>query len=113
MSITVGGCRDLEEPVRRDSKNDREVAAYVGRIKRVEGSKRDAFNSHGRKTCAMTAPDWTEFTALWPLLDSSKHAKSLWNWQFAWQIVNTGHIGRRRGRHPADVGLSAVSLVTS
>jgi hypothetical protein len=38
--------RDFEEPVRQDSQNDRAVAASGGRIRRVEGGKRDAFDSN-------------------------------------------------------------------
>src|SRR5262249_37525554 len=44
--VPDGRGRDFEEPVRRDSTNDRGLAASAGRINRVEGGKRDAFDSN-------------------------------------------------------------------
>ena len=41
--VPDGRGRDFEELVRRDPTNDRGVAASAGRINRVEGGKRDAF----------------------------------------------------------------------
>jgi hypothetical protein len=37
--------RDFKKPVRRNSLNDRAVAAAAGRINRTAGGKRDAFDS--------------------------------------------------------------------
>jgi len=55
--VPDGRGRDFEDPVRRDSPNDRGVAAPAGRIDGVAGGKRDAFDSKERETCAMSAPD--------------------------------------------------------
>jgi hypothetical protein len=35
----------FEEPVRRDSTNDPRLAAFAGRVNRVEGGRHDAFNT--------------------------------------------------------------------
>ena len=53
----------------------------------------------------MTAPDWTEFTHATAVPDASGASGRYGTGNPLEKIAYTGHLGRRRRRHPANVGL--------
>ena len=102
--VPDGRGRDFEEPVRRESTNDRGVAASAGRINRVR--RQQALRAPLKLTADVrhdgAGLDGVHRATAVP--DASSASGRYGTGNPIEKIANTGHLGRRRRRHPANVG---------